>query len=94
MFDRLQSVEDRYEKLNELLSDPDIVSDPEKLKEYSKEQSAIAETVETYREYKEAKKNMMMPRKCLMINWIRKCGKWSRKRSMNWQNGSRCWKSA
>ncbi|WP_339161080.1 peptide chain release factor 1 [Siminovitchia sp. FSL H7-0308] len=56
MFDRLQSVEDRYEKLNELLSDPDIVSDPEKLKEYSKEQSAIAETVETYREYKEAKK--------------------------------------
>lgn len=56
MFDRLQSVEDRYEKLNELLSDPDIVSDPEKLREYSKEQSAIAETVETYREYKEAKK--------------------------------------
>lgn len=56
MFDRLQSVEDRYEKLNELLSDPDIVSDPEKLKEYSKEQSTIAETVETYREYKEAKK--------------------------------------
>lgn len=27
MFDRLQAVEDRYEKLNELLSDPDIVSD-------------------------------------------------------------------
>ncbi|MFS0645509.1 peptide chain release factor 1 [Siminovitchia sp. 179-K 8D1 HS] len=56
MFDRLQSVEERYEKLNELLSDPDIVSDAEKLREYSKEQSAIAETVETYREYKEAKK--------------------------------------
>ena len=28
MFDRLEAVEDRYEKLNELLSDPDVVSDP------------------------------------------------------------------
>jgi peptide chain release factor 1 len=56
VFDKLQSVEDRYEKLNELLSDPDIVSDAEKLREYSKEQSAIAETVEVYREYKETKK--------------------------------------
>ncbi|WP_421382104.1 peptide chain release factor 1 [Bacillus salacetis] len=54
MFDRLQAVEDRYEKLNELLSDPEIVNDPKKLREYSKEQSNIQETVEAYREYKEA----------------------------------------
>lgn len=52
MFDRLQSVEDRYEKLNELLSDPEIVNDPKKLRDYSKEQSDIQETVEAYREYK------------------------------------------
>ncbi|MDF2037905.1 peptide chain release factor 1 [Bacillus sp. CMF12] len=55
MFDRLQSVEDRYERLNELLSDPEIVNDPKKLREYSKEQSGIQETVDTYREYKEVK---------------------------------------
>nr|WP_254119765.1 peptide chain release factor 1 [Bacillus sp. FJAT-29790] len=55
VFDRLQSVEDRYERLNELLSDPDIVNDPKKLREYSKEQSDIQETVEAYREYKEVK---------------------------------------
>jgi len=48
-------VEDRYEKLNELLSDPEVVSNSEKLREFSKEQSSIAETVEVYREYKEAK---------------------------------------
>jgi peptide chain release factor 1 len=35
------------------LSDPEIVNDPKKLREYSKEQSNIQETVETYREYKE-----------------------------------------
>lgn len=55
MFDKLQSVEERYDKLNELLSDPNIVNDAEKLRDYSKEQSAIAETVEVYREYKEVK---------------------------------------
>lgn len=55
MFDRLESVEDRYDKLNELLMDPDVISDTNKLREYSKEQSHIQETVETYRKYKEVK---------------------------------------
>lgn len=55
MFDRLQSVEDRYDKLNELLSDPDVVNDTKKLREYSKEQSDLQNTVDTYREYKDVK---------------------------------------
>lgn len=58
MFDRLQAVEDRYERLNELLSDPDIVNDSKKLREYSKEQSDISATVEAYREYKEVKEQL------------------------------------
>ncbi|TMW72153.1 peptide chain release factor 1 [Alteribacter natronophilus] len=55
MFDRLQAVEERYERLNELLMDPDVISDTNKLREYSKEQSDIEETVQSYREYKEVK---------------------------------------
>ena len=58
MFDRLQAVEDRYERLNELLSDPEIVSDTKKLREYSKEQSDIQEMVEVYREYKSVKEQL------------------------------------
>ncbi|RSD27151.1 peptide chain release factor 1 [Mesobacillus subterraneus] len=58
MFDRLQAVEDRYERLNELLSDPEIVNDSKKLREYSKEQSDIQETVMAYREYKEVKEQL------------------------------------
>ncbi|MFD2446793.1 peptide chain release factor 1 [Bacillus sp. CGMCC 1.16607] len=58
MFDRLQSVEDRYEKLNELLSDPEIINNPKKLREYSKEQSDINDTVQAYREYKEVKEQL------------------------------------
>ncbi|ARK32762.1 peptide chain release factor 1 [Halalkalibacter krulwichiae] len=54
MLDRLQSLEDRYDRLNELLSDPDVINDSKRLREYSKEQSDLQETVETYREYKEA----------------------------------------
>lgn len=58
MFDRLQSVEDRYERLNELLSDPTIINDSKKLREYSKEQSDIQETVQAYREYKDVREQL------------------------------------
>lgn len=54
MFDRLESILDRYNQLGNWLCDPDIVSDPEKLKKYSKEQSDLSDTVEAYKAYKEA----------------------------------------
>ncbi|RLL42893.1 peptide chain release factor 1 [Oceanobacillus piezotolerans] len=53
MIDRLQTLEDRYNKLNELLSDPEIVNDTKKLREYSKEQSGLEDVVQAYREYKD-----------------------------------------
>ncbi|AJK67102.1 peptide chain release factor 1 [Bacillus amyloliquefaciens KHG19] len=58
VLDRLQSIEQRYEKLNELLSDPEVVNDPKKLREYSKEQSDIQETVEVYRQYRDASEQL------------------------------------
>ncbi|SDM52702.1 peptide chain release factor 1 [Sediminibacillus halophilus] len=53
VLDRLQSLEDRYDKLNELLSDPEVISDTKKLREYSKEQSGLEDVIQAYREYKE-----------------------------------------
>jgi peptide chain release factor 1 len=53
MLERLQTLEDRYNKLNEMLSDPEIVSDVTKLREYSKEQSSLEDVVQAYREYKD-----------------------------------------
>ncbi|MFD1336547.1 peptide chain release factor 1 [Oceanobacillus iheyensis] len=53
MLDRLQSLEDRYNKLNEMLSDPEVINDSKKLREYSKEQSGLEDVVQAYREYKE-----------------------------------------
>ncbi|MEG0678552.1 MAG: peptide chain release factor 1, partial [Carnobacterium sp.] len=45
MFDRLASVEGRYEELNELLSDPEVVSDTKRLMKLTKEEASLRETV-------------------------------------------------
>ncbi|WP_199623646.1 peptide chain release factor 1 [Paenibacillus alkalitolerans] len=52
MFDRLEALADRYEKLSELLCDPDVANDSKKLREYSKEQSDLQEVYDAYQEYK------------------------------------------
>ncbi|WP_326717608.1 peptide chain release factor 1 [Vagococcus jeotgali] len=55
MFEQLQAVEDRYEELAELLSDPEVVNDTKRFMELSKEEANTRETVEVYRRYKEVK---------------------------------------
>ena len=52
MLERLSSLEDRYEELNKLLSDPEIVTDYMQIEKYAKEQSAIREVVELARSYR------------------------------------------
>ena len=53
MFERLEAILDRYEKINEMMADPAIVTDIKKLTELSKEQRGLEETVNVYTEYKE-----------------------------------------
>ena len=48
MFERLQAIEERYNKLKQELSNPDIYSDMDKMKSISKESSDLEETVHTY----------------------------------------------
>lgn len=52
MIDRLSVLADRYEKLSELLCDPDVAGDPKRLREYSKEQSGLQEAYEAFTEYR------------------------------------------
>ncbi|QDW93448.1 peptide chain release factor 1 [Staphylococcus caprae] len=58
MFDQLDIVEERYEQLNEMLSDPDVVNDSDKLRKYSKEQADLQKTVDVYRSYKSKKEEL------------------------------------
>lgn len=53
MLDRLESIHQRYEELNQLLCDPKVLQDPAKLKLYSKEHADLAPQNKAYLEYKE-----------------------------------------
>jgi peptide chain release factor 1 len=51
MFRRLKDIETRYNDLEGLLSNPDVVSKPSIYQKYAKEHSDLQDLVETYREY-------------------------------------------
>ncbi len=56
MFDKLESVEQRYEELNTKISDPEVISNQSEWQKLMKEHSDIQEIVEKYREYKKTAK--------------------------------------
>jgi peptide chain release factor 1 len=58
MFARLADVEQRYNELERMLSDPEITQDYEKVAEYSKERSNLNDVVEAYREYQRMEKEL------------------------------------
>ena len=51
MLDRLATIDARYDELDRLLSDPDVLGDYERIAEYSKERAGLTEIVESYRQY-------------------------------------------
>ena len=52
MFQKLEAVEKRYEELNKLISDPEVIARQSEWQKLMKEHSDIEEVVEKYREYK------------------------------------------
>ena len=57
MFDKLETVEKRYEELTEKISDPEIIARNNEWREYMKEHAELEPIVEKYREYKKAKES-------------------------------------
>lgn len=55
MFQKLEAVERRYEELNELISDPEVIARQNEWKNLMKEHSDMVDIVEKYREYKKVK---------------------------------------
>ena len=58
MFQKLEDVEKRYEELNKLISDPDVISNQNEWKKLMKEHSSIEDVVNKFREYKNVQKNI------------------------------------
>jgi len=58
IFDQLENVEVRYREINAMLSDPEITKDSNKIKELSKEEGDLRETVQEYQRYKKVKADL------------------------------------
>lgn len=58
MFDRLESVEEKYRKLEEDLSNPEILANQKEYRRIARERAEIAPVVETYRQYKALKQQI------------------------------------
>ncbi|KPK01126.1 MAG: peptide chain release factor 1 [Nitrospira bacterium SG8_35_4] len=52
LLDKLDEIENKYDELTKILSDPEIFSDYSKSQKYSKEQSALEDIVHKIKEYK------------------------------------------
>ena len=55
MFDKLDFLEDKYNKLNETIADPAVIADQERWRKLMKEQKDLTPIVEKYKQYKKAK---------------------------------------
>ena len=58
MLDKLEKVEERFENVNEMLCDPDVVADMEKYKKLMREIKNLTPVVEKFREYKKTKETL------------------------------------
>ncbi len=58
MFDKLETVESRYDEITKMISDPEVIANQSEWQKLMKEHSSIEEIVLKYREYKKTKQTM------------------------------------
>lgn len=58
MFDKLKGVEERFVKVEKLLSDPDLIKDQEAYKKRAKEHAELSRIVTVYRQYRQVAKDI------------------------------------
>ena len=68
MLDKLEALKDKYTELSEKLSDPDILSDSQKLQKLMKEQAQIEPIVLKYNEYKDIRNQLEESKEMLKKN--------------------------
>ncbi|AUI70937.1 peptide chain release factor 1 [Companilactobacillus alimentarius] len=58
IFEQLETLLDRYQELQELMSDPEVINDTKRYMAYSKEEADMRDVVAAFRHYKELKKSI------------------------------------
>ncbi len=65
MFDKLKSVEKRYNDLNQLLSDPKIISQQSEFQKYAREQSELSPIVDRFQDWQKISRQLEESKKIL-----------------------------
>jgi peptide chain release factor 1 len=65
MLDKLARVEERYDELNQLMADPEVATDPVRVRGYAREQAEIEALVQTYRRYEANEEELAQTRTML-----------------------------
>ena len=65
MFERLEEVESKYERVLDELQSPGVASDPNRLRDLGKQQAELAELVRPYRDWKKAQSEVASARQML-----------------------------
>jgi len=58
MKERLEAIEARYEELGQLMTQAEVVTNPDLLRQYGQEHAGLGETVEVYQEYKQVQQEL------------------------------------
>ncbi|GEO57447.1 peptide chain release factor 1 [Companilactobacillus bobalius] len=58
IFEQLETLLERYQELQELMSDPEVINDTKRYMAYSKEEADMRDVVAAFRHYKELKKSI------------------------------------
>lgn len=67
MFDKLATIEARFDEIDKLLANPDVTADYDKVVEYSKERAKIEEVVVEYRRYLRMKEELKDAREVFQL---------------------------
>ena len=80
MYDQLQAIEDRYEELGELLSDPAVISDTKRFMQLSKRRSKYPRDCRSVSPLqKKSLKASKIQRNYWAKTWMQKWQKWLKK---------------
>jgi len=58
MLDKLELIQKRYERLSQLIAEPEVAADPKRLQQLTKERASLEDIVSTYQEYKATSKEL------------------------------------
>lgn len=58
MFEKLDSIRERFDEINSRMADPDVVADSRRYRELARERSSLEELAETYERYRTAEKQL------------------------------------